>query len=250
MDEWFFANNGAQEGPVTAPQLQALVRSGALESATLLVWKEGMAEWSSLHDAGLMPATSPLMAPAPMVASTPPASLTTNPYLLSERGQQAITRERDAYVPSYEGYGRLRYFLTSMIMTIVFYGIMLGVVYLIMKSTESVGFSLAVFGLLGIVFMIATLYVGSQRTKNLGMSGFAVLWSFVPIMNIWIGWRMMACPEGYEDHRTLDVPGKVLSGIWIALMVLAIGSSLVSQHKAYSSERRSAVGAPRAIFAE
>jgi len=48
-------------------------------------------------------------------------------------------------------------------------------------------------------------------------------------MNIWIGWRMMACPEGYEDHRTLDTPGKVLSGIWIALMVLAIGSSLVSQ---------------------
>lgn len=229
MDEWFFANNGAQEGPVTAPQLQALVRSGTLDPATLLVWKEGMAEWSSLQDAGLMPATSPLMAPAPMVSTTPPASLTTNPYLLSERSQHSMARERDAYVPSYEGYGRLRYFLTYMVMTIVFYAIAFGIMFLIVKSTESVGASLAVLGLLAIVFMIAALYIGAQRTKNLGMSGFAVLWSFVPIMNIWIGWRMMACPEGYEDHRTLDTPGKVLSGIWIALMVLAIGSSLVSQ---------------------
>lgn len=229
MYEWFFAKNGAQEGPVTAPQLQALVRSGTLDPATLLVWKEGMAEWSSLQDAGLMPATSPLMGPVPIVSTTPPASLTTNPYLLSERSQHAMTRERDTYVPSYEGYGRLRYFLTYMVMTIALYAVALGVVFLIMKSTESEVASLAVLGLLVIIYIIATFYVGAQRTKNLGMSGFAVLWSLVPIMNIWIGWRMMACPEGYEDHRTLDVPGKVLSGIWIALMVLAVGSSFVSQ---------------------
>lgn len=229
MAEWYFANNGAQEGPVTAPQLQALVRSGALNPATLLVWKEGMTEWSSLQDAGLMPATSPLMTPTPLVAAAPPASLATNPYLLSERSQHSMARERDAYVPRYEGYGRLRYFLTYMIMTIALYAMALGVVFLIMKSTESEAASLAVLGLLTIAYIIAIFYIGAQRTKNLGMSGFAVLWSFVPIMNIWIGWRMMACPEGYEDHRTLDVPGKVLTGLWIALMVLAIGSSLFAE---------------------
>jgi len=229
MVEWFFAKNGAQEGPVTAPQLQALVRSGTLDPATLLVWKEGMAEWSSLQDAGLMPATSPLMTPTPMVAAAPPASLATNPYLLSERSQHAMARERDAYVPSYEGYGRLRYFLTYMVMTLALYAVALGVVFLIMKSTEAEVASLAVLGLLAIVYIIATFYIGAQRTKNLGMSGFAVLWSLVPIMNIWIGWRMMACPAGYEDHRTLDVPGKVLTGLWIALMVMAAGSSLFAE---------------------
>ena len=226
MAEWYFANNGAQEGPVTAPQLQALVRSGALDPAQILVWKEGMTEWSSLQDAGLMPATNPLMTPTPMVATAPPASLATNPYLLSERGQLSLGRDNDAYVPRYEGYGRLRYFLTTMVMTLVFYGILFGAMFLIYKATESFGAGIAVLFLLGIGFMIASLYVGAQRTKNLGMSGWAVLWSFVPFMNIWIGWRMMACPEGYEDHRTLDVPGKVLTGLWIALMVLAIGSSL------------------------
>jgi uncharacterized membrane protein YhaH (DUF805 family) len=85
-----------------------------------------------------------------------------------------------------------------------------------------------VFVILSILFMIATLYVGAQRTKNLGMSGAAILWTFVPIMNLWIGWRMIACPEGYEDHRTLDVPGKVISGLWIGMIVLAIGSSFIN----------------------
>jgi hypothetical protein len=39
---------------------------------------------------------------------------------------------------------------------------------------------------------------------------------------VWIGWRMLACPEGYEDHRTLDIPGKIISVIWIVFLLLAI----------------------------
>ena len=48
----------------------------------------------------------------------------------------------------------------------------------------------------------ACLFVAYQRVKNLGMSGWALLWTLVPFMNVWIGWRMIACPAGYEDHRT------------------------------------------------
>jgi hypothetical protein len=54
------------------------------------------------------------------------------------------------------------------------------------------------------------------------MSGWAMLWSLVPIMNLWIGWRMIACPAGYEDHRQLDTAAKVITGIWVGSVVLSI----------------------------
>lgn len=233
MDEWYFTKNGEQDGPVTALQLQALVRAGALDPTSLLVWKEGMAEWSTLQAAGLMPVASPLSAPTPMVKTPPPASQNINPYEVSANRQNSLANERDSNGTNYEGYGRSRYFLTYIVVTIVFYGMMIASASLIMKNSamkgdKALGSSFAVIALLGIVYMIAFMYVGAQRTKNLGMSGYAVLWTFVPIMNIWIGWRMLACPEGYEDHRTLDSPGKAISGIWIAMIVLAIGSSVLS----------------------
>jgi uncharacterized membrane protein YhaH (DUF805 family) len=222
MDEWYFSNNGNQEGPVTAPQLQGLLRAGVLNAEQILVWKEGMTEWSSLQDAGLLVATTPV------VAAGPSSQLTPNPYLLSERSQQALAFDNDSYAPSYEGDGRLKYFLVSMGVSAVCYGVLFAVMFAIVKTTESYGAAIGVFVILSILFMIATLYVGAQRTKNLGMSGAAILWTFVPIMNLWIGWRMIACPEGYEDNRSLDVPGKVISGLWIGMIVLAIGSSFIN----------------------
>jgi uncharacterized membrane protein YhaH (DUF805 family) len=75
---------------------------------------------------------------------------------------------------------------------------------------------------------IVGFYIGVKRVQNLGMSGWAILWMMVPIMNIWIGWRMFACPPGYHDHKQLDTAGKVLTGVLIALFILAIGLNIVS----------------------
>ena len=47
-DEWFYAINNVEHGPVQFPQLQALVASGPL-SDTDLVWKEGMANWTPVN---------------------------------------------------------------------------------------------------------------------------------------------------------------------------------------------------------
>lgn len=41
-------------------------------------------------------------------------------------------------------------------------------------------------------------------------------------MNIWIHWRLMACPAGYEAHRTLDTAGKVITGLGIGFFALGI----------------------------
>jgi membrane protease subunit (stomatin/prohibitin family) len=66
-DQWFYAANGAQAGPVPAAGLAAQVSSGAL-TPTTLVWRSGMAQWTPAQQvpeiASLIAATPPPLPPA------------------------------------------------------------------------------------------------------------------------------------------------------------------------------------------
>ena len=112
----------------------------------------------------------------------------------------------------------------------VFYAIMFAVIFAALGSGGGEGAGgaiMIVILVLGLGVMAGSFYTAYQRVKNLGMSGLALLWTLVPIMNMWIGWRMFACPAGYEDHRTLDTAGKVISGIVIGLVALMIVSNII-----------------------
>ena len=57
------------------------------------------------------------------------------------------------------------------------------------------------------------------RLRNLGMTTWWMLGLLLPFIDLWLIWRMLACPAGYADHRELDLYGKVVSLI-ILLPVL------------------------------
>lgn len=61
-----------------------------------------------------------------------------------------------------------------------------------------------------------------QRCKNIGMNPWWSLGLLVPLLNIFVGIRCIAYPEGYEDHKTLDTPAKVMIGIFVAALVVII----------------------------
>lgn len=231
MNQWYFVKEGKQEGPVTAPQLNALVKAG-IATTDIMVWRDGLPEWIAWKDSGIQEEAAQVAQASPSVpVARQPVG--TNPYLLSERNQNTLGTEIAYTGSGYTGYGRLRYFLTIMLMTIVSYAVAFAVLFVILSNTKSSGSgSMVVSGLVMVILMcvfgFASLYIGVQRVRNLGMSGWAILWTFVPIMNLWIGWRMMACPEGYEDHRTLDTAAKVITGVWIGFLVLAVVSSAFS----------------------
>jgi uncharacterized membrane protein YhaH (DUF805 family) len=248
MHQWYYLKEGKEEGPVTAQQIAALVKDRTLSTTDLMVWRDGLPEWQFWKDSGIQeeapiippPSLSPSI-PSPSLSTaslatpslstiTPVHSVATNPYLLSERNQNALSKTLPDNNFGYNGYGRLRYFLTIMIMTVLFYGISFAIIFGLSASNSMSPLTVALVTLVLMGgFTVASLYVGALRTRNLGMSGWAVLWTFVPIMNFWIGWRMIACPEGYEDHRTLDTPAKVITGVWIGLILLAfVGSALGS----------------------
>ena len=59
---WYYAENNERLGPVDDGAFDALVRAGTVRPESL-VWREGMANWTSLAEAGYQPQTSNLPPP-------------------------------------------------------------------------------------------------------------------------------------------------------------------------------------------
>jgi uncharacterized membrane protein YhaH (DUF805 family) len=67
---------------------------------------------------------------------------------------------------------------------------------------------------------VAGIVILVLRFKNLGYSGWWVLGLIVPILNLVVAIRLIAAPEGYAVHKTLDTPGKVIVGLAIGAFLL------------------------------
>ena len=152
-----------------------------------------------------------------------PATLVVDPYTAPSTAMH-LGSGAQAYTP-YPGIGRLAYVGLQIAITLVAYAILF-VVFLGAGAAESLGGMIGGLLLVIVLAGVAGLYLGVKRVQNLGMSGWAILWSFVPIISIWISWRMFACPPGYEHHKQLDTAGKVLTGLMIGLVALGIVANL------------------------
>jgi uncharacterized membrane protein YhaH (DUF805 family) len=230
MEEWYFAKDGEQDGPVTTQQIQALVSAGHLDPANAHVWREGMEDWITLEESGLLaePTSSAGALPVPSI----PTAATKISHPVSERTYQEPVRQDFEVEAQYPGYGRLRYFLTNLVVTAVFYAGIFAVALMLFNSAGGSEDAGAAGGigmlLLMLIMMVATFYIAYKRVINLGMSGVAVLWTLVPFVNLWIGWRMVACPPGYEHHRTLDAPAKIITGIFLGMIALVVVGNILA----------------------
>ena len=231
MSDWYIARGGAQEGPLTAQQIGDMLAKGELRAGETHAWKEGLADWKPLAESGVLAeasmsqvapsiAASPVMAPSAVQQPRPiaqPAAV--NPYAAPAANHGISTSfERPL---EYPGIGRLAYFGLQFALAIVVYAIL----FLVILGSGSVNsFEGVIPGfLLVMVFGVtAGIFIGVKRVQNLGMSSWAILWNFVPIISVWISWRMFACPAGYEQHRQLDTAGKVLTWLLVGFFILAV----------------------------
>lgn len=72
--KWFYTRGGQQNGPVALAELQVLMSRGQV-SATDLVWREGMAQWTAARNvAELAGSLSAKAAPSPAPASLLPSA--------------------------------------------------------------------------------------------------------------------------------------------------------------------------------
>jgi uncharacterized membrane protein YhaH (DUF805 family) len=109
------------------------------------------------------------------------------------------------------GIGRLMHF----ILTIVIGGAGGALVFANIETPQN---AIAIY----IVMLILLCICSIQRFRNTGASGFLWLFSLIPILNLWVSYRILACPEGYDSHKTLDLPGKIIAFVFFASLICLI----------------------------
>jgi uncharacterized membrane protein len=75
MSDWYYAENNEQKGPVLESELKGLLASHKLPTATL-VWKEGMANWTSAAHIPSLSAPAVVESVLPPTTKSNPASAT------------------------------------------------------------------------------------------------------------------------------------------------------------------------------
>lgn len=92
-EQWYYARNGKQHGPLTDEELKQVAIKGDLSAADM-VWKEGMAEWAAASTIkGLLPASVPPPIRPPVLQTPPAHPVQPSAAAISEHGS-SITESR------------------------------------------------------------------------------------------------------------------------------------------------------------
>jgi len=129
---------------------------------------------------------------------------------------------------AYPGIGRLAYVLLWFGASVAIWVLMIGGSFVAAALTDSGAARIAGLAIGGLVGMAGSIWVMVQRLNNAGYSGWWCIGSFIPLLNIFVAFLMLVAPEGYADHKTLDTSGKVVCGLFIGFMILAVIASAVS----------------------
>ena len=202
--EWYYTAAGERFGPVTWVALKTRADDGSLDPRNDFVWRPGVADW--------LPAGQIEGLFLRVARPAEPESLS-SPYEapLSVPDEE----ERPLFLEDWPGFGRGKY-----IATVVLYSIAVSVGTSLVRGM-AVDQQLVGLGKLGLSIAV-TLYVTFQRFANLGMSRWWVLGNMVPVLNLWTGYRLFACPQGYAMTRKLDGIGKFLAILYWLMVVLSL----------------------------
>lgn len=212
QDAWFYTREGERIGPLTLADLRVKAAEAGLNPRLDMVWTQGMAEWKpageieGLFEKRAAPESQESLAPA------------ADPY---KPPQQLSVAEQMSLEGNWPG-ARRRSFLAMTILFPVVWNVAfpLGAGFL----ANSLGPEIMKFVLIGGVGVpvVVSVYFGLMRLVNLGMSRWWFLGNFVPLLNLWVGYRTFACPAGYAYHKKLDVAGIFLAIVYWLMVLLVI----------------------------
>jgi len=184
--DWYYAVDGASQGPINQRDFDALVGNGTIRPDTL-VWQEGMDDWLPL---GQMPgAKVPIMPPrAPSLGGQSPARDDASTFIgaLKDGFSRYVDFSTRSNRPQF-----WYWFLWSLILGFVT-GSIDGILGTGMEGMGLINslFSLAIF--------LPSLAVAIRRLHDIGRTGWWYLLIFVPILG-WIVLIVFYCTKG-EEH--------------------------------------------------
>jgi uncharacterized membrane protein YhaH (DUF805 family) len=213
--EWYVTHEGKQFGPVSLDDLKYEAERGELNPRLDMVWKAGMEDWMP---AGDLEAIFEKNKEAEKKEDAGSSFSNTQPEEIKETKKKRVSTHG-----KWGGASRSSFIFLCYIFPILWVvGIAYGATFLQGKFDEKT-LGMATMALF-LVPVIISLVVVLQRFRNLGMTGAWFLGLIVPILNWWLGYRLIACPEGYAEHKKLDGIGWVLAILyWLpfAAVVLA-----------------------------
>lgn len=225
---WFYTRQGQQVGPVAFAELQEKARAGELNPRLDMAWTQGMADWKP---AGEIEDLFEKRAPAEAPEALAPAA---DPYTPPQQNEAVGMLGPEGGWP---GARRRSFYLMTILFPILWNIGFAFVVPLLQQQFGKEITGVATIGAMFIPWIVAIAY-GLKRLVNLGMSRWWYLGNFVPILNLWVSYRMYVCPAGYAFHKKLDGAGVALAILYwlmILLIVLMVASFIAMMMGAIGS---------------
>lgn len=234
---WFYTFEGERLGPVSFEQLRSMAAGSSLDPRLDLVWKKDMAEWKPAGQIdGLFQRTAvPAEVKERKETKAAPAAVS--------RAPKKTVRLAAFKDQSWPGARRRSLLLVMLVFPFVWNYLLsfAGPMATRQFGPVIVGKVLPVAALLP--FALLAWFV-MKRLVNLGMSRMWCLGLFAPFVNLWVGYRCLACPAGYAYQKKLDGPGVALAALYwmvtlpcallltitVALIGGAINSPVLQQH--------------------
>jgi GYF domain 2 len=209
QNAWFYTKEGERIGPLTFGDLKLRVTEGVIHPRTDMVWTTGMEAWKPAGEIeGLYERRT---------SESPVQSMSDTPDHLGDSGgagDDASKRYRNAEWP---GFGRAIYFIGSSLL-----GFASGAVPPLLASFAK-GYEQFLIAV-PIILIVISIWMAFQRLINVGMSRWWFLGYAVPILNLWVMYRMLVCPAGYAYHKKLGGAGIFLAILfWLSLIASAAG---------------------------
>jgi hypothetical protein len=210
---WFYTCEGDRLGPVTFEELRSMAAAASLDPRRDMVWKQGMDAWKPAGRIDGLFERRDVALESPEPSLQPAVS---QPVSVTVRTPGVARSEGDSPWP---GARRRSLLFALLIFPLVWqYALSAGGPFLTQRFGEVMMTRILPFAAL--VPLLVLIHFSLKRLVNLGMSRWWSLAVFVPVLNLWLGHRCLACPTGYAHHKKMDGAGIMLAIVYW-LLVLA-----------------------------
>ncbi|WP_193212525.1 GYF domain-containing protein [Luteolibacter marinus] len=226
QQQWFFSTGGERIGPVGFDYLLELAKTGKLDPRADMVWSSSLNDWEPAGQVeGLFERRSLEKGANPLEASDAFANTGVH--------EKAIISK-----PVSAGTGRMGYIMGAGVVPAVLMAGWQFVVPVLARYTPedlAVYLPMVVFPLAGLMVLVTLV----KRFHNLGMTGWWFLGFAIPILNLWLGYRCLACPAGYADVKRLDGIGKFVAFLYWGSILAGIGLAVAAMVGAFGAMKES-----------
>lgn len=224
QQQWFFSTGGERFGPVGFDYLLEMAKSGKLDPRNDMVWTTTLSDWEPAGEVeGLFERRAGRREDGTLDGD------------FANTGSYEAKPIPKAHFP---GTGRLGFLMgTVAVPVILMVAWQFAVPYIQPYVPENFRNYLppVIFPLAGLLALATVV----KRFRNVGMSGWWLFGLVVPVLNLWLGYRLLACPAGYSTRRKLDVAGKLVAVLYWGSLVAGIGLSVAAGVGAFGELKES-----------